>query len=93
MCGEAFFGAAEMPLAPHAGGVALRREQLCDRDLPLRQPVWNASDWDFVRAGTDGESARDEGRTGRRALCFNIEIEQPRAFAGEFVDARRRGAT
>ena len=93
MRGEPLFGAAEMPLAPHAGGVALRRQQLRDGDLPLRQSIRDAADRDFVGAGADGEAARHECRPGGRALRLDVEVEQAHAFAGELVNARRRRAT
>ena len=89
MGGEALLGAAEMPLAPHARGVALRRQQLRDGDLPLRQPVRGAADRDFVGPGPDREAARHQRRARRRALRLDVEVEQPHAFAGELVDARR----
>ena len=77
-----------MPFAPNAGGVALRRQQLRNGDLPQRQSVRPATDRDFVGPGADGEAAGHEGRAGRRALRFDIEVEQAHAFAGERVDAR-----
>ena len=89
MRGKPLLGAAEMPLAPHARGVALRRQQLRDGDLPLRQPFRHAADRDFVGSRPDGEAARHERGTGGRALRLDVEIEQAHAFAGELVDARR----
>ena len=87
--GNRVFGAAEMPFAPNAGGVALRRQQLRDGDLPQRQSVRPAADRDFVGAGADGEAAGHERRAGGRALRLDVEVEQAHAFAGERVDARR----
>ena len=81
MRGEPLFGAAKMPFAPHTGGVALRRQQLRDGDLPLRQPVRDAADWDFVGAGTNGEAARHERGSGGCALRLDVEVEQAHAFA------------
>ena len=92
MGGEAFLGAAQVPLAPHAGGVALGRQQFRDGDLPLRQPVRNPAERDFIGSGADGKAARHERRAGGRALGFHVEVEQPDALGGERVDARRRRA-
>src|SRR5262249_60393347 len=93
MRGESLFGAAEMPLAPHASSVALRRQQLRDSNLPERQAVWDATDRDLVGAGADRESACHEGRPRGRALRLDVEVEQPHAFAGDLVNARRGRAT
>ena len=87
--GNRVFGAAEMPFAPHAGGVALRRQQLRDGDLPQRQPVRTAADRDFVGSRADREAAGHERRPRGRALRLDVEVEQAHAFAGELVDARR----
>jgi hypothetical protein len=93
MRGEPFFDAAQMPFAPHASGVALRRQQLRDGDLPERQSVRDTANRDFIRAGANGEAACHKRGTGGCALGFDVEVEQPHTFAGEFVDARRRCAT
>ena len=90
--GKPRFRAAEMPFAPHAGGVALRRQQLRNGDLPQRQSVRPATDRDFIGPGADGEAAGHEGRPRGRALRLDVEIEQAHAFAGERVDARGGGA-
>ncbi len=80
MRGKPVFGAAEMPLAPHAGGVTLRRQQLGDGDLPLGHSVRRAADRNGIRSRADGEAARHERRTGGRALRLDVEVEQPHAF-------------
>src|SRR5215831_11409569 len=89
MRGKPCLGAAEMPLTPSTGCVASRGQQLRDRDLPQRQPVRNATKRDLVCARADGKAARHERRPTGRALSFDIEVEQPHAFACEVVDTRR----
>jgi hypothetical protein len=81
-----------VPLTPHARGVSLRRQQLRDGDLPLRQSVGTAADWDLVGAGPDGKAARHERRAGGRTLSLDIEVERDHAFFGKFVDVWCRGA-
>src|SRR5262249_25182901 len=88
MRGKPCLGAAEMPLTPSTGCVASRGQQLRDGDLPQRQPVRNAAKRDFVCARADGKAARHERRPTGRALRFDIEVEQPHAFACELVDTR-----
>ena len=81
---SALSGAAGMPFAPHSGGGALRRYSARQRlacqvsSLPERR-----------RYGTSEVSERMEMRPGfsadakGRALRFDVELEQARAFGGE----------
>ena len=58
--GHPVFGAAKMPFAPHPRCVALRRQQLRGRNLPLGQSIGNTADRDFVGTGADGEAPREQ---------------------------------
>jgi len=87
--GDSLFRAAEMPLPPRARCIALRRQQLCDGDLPLCQPFRGPTAWDLVSSGADGKAARHERGPGGRTLSLNVEVQQAHALAGELVDARR----
>src|SRR5208337_4227702 len=69
------------------GGVALRRQQLRDCNLPQSQTIRGASDRHLVCARSDGVTAGNERRTRGRALRLDVEIEQPHAFGGELVNA------
>src|SRR5258708_7399648 len=73
-----------MPFAPHASCVALRRQQLREGDLPLRQSVWFTTDRDCIGPRADREAARHERRS---RWCFDVEVEQACALTGERVNA------
>jgi hypothetical protein len=87
---QASVGAAKMPFAESRCGVADAGQKLCNGDLPLGQTFKSLADRDGVRAGADREAAGHDRRSTRRALRFDVEIGQPRAFGRQPVDTRSR---
>ncbi|MNF68128.1 hypothetical protein D3C84_499770 [compost metagenome] len=90
--GEARLAAAQVPLAPDAGGVAARREQFGQGRFPQGQAVRCAGAGDPVGAGADREAAGHQRRARGRALCLDIEVGQADTLLGQLVDPRRLGA-
>src|SRR5262249_51469181 len=84
---------AEVPLAEVPGRVAALGEQLGRGDLPLRQTVRRPAARDPHRAGTEREAPGQQRRTARRALIFDVIVEQAQPFSCQPVDARRRGTS
>src|SRR5262245_42544510 len=81
-----------MPFAEMRRRVTGRRKRFGDGYFPLRQPVGRARQRHRMRPRTNRKAPGHERRTTRRTLRFDVEIREPRAFARELVDARRRRA-
>jgi hypothetical protein len=80
--------AAQVPLAPHPGGIPGIRQGLGDGDLPAGQPVGAASDRYRMGARADGMPAGEQGRAAGGALGLDVEVQQPHTLASQGVDPR-----
>ncbi|MCY1399838.1 hypothetical protein D9M71_149050 [compost metagenome] len=88
---EARFAAAQVPLAPDAGGIAPGRQQFRQGDFPERQAIRRADTRHLVGTGADRETPRHQRRTGWSALRLDVEVGQAYALGRQLVDARRFG--
>ncbi|MNI34570.1 hypothetical protein D3C73_885640 [compost metagenome] len=80
---------AQMPFAVMRRGIALPRQLLRQRDLVARQPLRQARRHGLQATGADRMPAAHEGRAGRHAVAFHIEVLQQQAFGGKPVDVGR----
>jgi hypothetical protein len=80
--------AAQVPLAPHPRRVPGIGQRLGDRHLPARQPVRATRDRHRLRPRANGMASGHEGRSARRALCLDVEVQKLLALGGEAVDPR-----
>ena len=84
-----FVAVAEVVLAELRGHVALRLEQLGDRDVPRLQPFLRARQADLEHAGAEARLAGDEARAPGGAALLAVPVGEQRAFLGDAVDVRR----
>src|SRR5713226_5075785 len=91
--GETRFSAAEVPLAPNPGGIALCRQELRQRNLPSGQPFGDAPSRYLVGPRANWKAAGHQRGTRGSALSLDIEIQQSSTLAGKFIDAWRGRTT
>ena len=87
--GQRLVGVAEMVLAELRGHVALRLEELGDRDVPRLQAFLGARQADLEQAGAEARLAGDERPAAGGAALLAVPVGEQRAFLGDAVDVGR----
>ena len=80
---------AEVVLAELTGHVALRLEQLGDRDVPRLKSFLGAGQPDLEQAGAEGRLAGDERGASRGAALLAVPVGEQRAFLRDAIDVGR----
>ena len=81
---------ADVPFAEGAGRVASFGEQIAERDLPRRESVVTlARQRHAAVAGANRQATRQDRRTRRRALRFDVVVPEAQSLRRKPIDARR----
>ena len=81
------FAVAEMPFAETRGRIALRRDQLAERDLPRDDALRQSCRHRLQSAGADGVTAGHERRARGHAIGLDVEVQKAQTFVRERIDA------
>ncbi len=83
---QGLVGVAQVVLAELRGHVALRLEQLGDRDVACLQPFLRARQADLEVAGAEAALPGDERGAAGGAALLAVPVGEQRAFFGDAVD-------
>ena len=88
------FGLADVPLPERGGRISGIGEQLAERVLPRGEPVVALPGQRHAAvAGANGQTAGQQRRARRRALCLDVVVLEPQSLRGQGIDPWRRGNT
>ena len=78
-----------MPLPKHGRGITRIGKHLRHGNFPLHQAVHSLAQRNRTVTAADRITSRHDGRAGRCALDFYIEIGQAQALVGQLIQSRR----